>query len=199
MADMLVTASELASFLQKDVDTASATLAIEIATGLVQGAAEQRIVQVIDDTVTLDLDADDRSQWISLPERPVTAVGTVLVGATTVTDFTAQLRRGRLYRAMGWRSATLPVWSAPSTVTVTYSHGYATGDQKLQVARGATFALAAVAYENATGATSEQIDDYAVRYEAAAARLEASPALKTALRRQYGRPAGSALLVSQGR
>lgn len=195
MADMLVTVPELASFLQKDLDTASATLAIEIATGLVQGAAEQRIVRVVDDTVVLDLDQYDCGLWLSLPERPVVAVGAVLVGATAVTDFTAQLRRGRLYRAYGWRSATLPSWSAPSTVTVTYTHGYATGDQKLQPARAAVFSLAEVAYENPTGATSEQIDDYTVRYEAAAARLEAAPALKGALRRQYGRPAGSVQLV----
>jgi hypothetical protein len=195
VADMLVTAPELASFLQKDLDTASATLSIEIATGLVQGAAEQRIVRVVDDTVTLDLDEHDCGLWLNLPERPVISVGAVLVGATAVTDFTTQLRRGRLYRAYGWRSATLPSWSAPSTVTVTYTHGYADGDQKLQSARAATFALAAVAYENATGATSEQIDDYAVRYEAAAARLEAAPAMKAAIRRQYGRPVGSALLI----
>lgn len=195
MADMLVTVSELASFLQKDLDTASATLAIEIATGLVQGAAEQRIVRVADETVTLDLDEHDCGLWLNLPERPVVSVGTVLVGATAVTDFTSQLRRGRLFRAYGWRSATLPYWNAPSTVTVTYTHGYATGDQKLQVARAATLALAAVAHENSTGVTSEQIDDYAVRYEAAAARLEAAAALKAALRRSYGRPAGSALLV----
>ena len=192
---MLITPSEIASFVQKDVDTASATLAIEIATGLVQAAAEQRIVQVVDDTVTLDLDRHDYSRSLHLPERPVTAVGAVLVGATAVTDFTAQLRRGTLYRACGWRSATLPTWSTPSTVTVTYTHGYATGDQRLQLARAATLTLAMLAYENPTGATSEQIDDYAVRYEAAAARMEASPALKAALRRQYGRPAGSVQLI----
>lgn len=195
MADMLVTVPELASFLQKDVDTASATLAIEIATGLVQSAAEQRIVQVVNDTVVLDLDQYDGGTWLPLPERPVTAVGAVLVGATTVTDFTAQLRRARLYRACGWRSATLPSWSTPSTVTVTYSHGYAVGNQKLQLARATVFTLAGLAYENPNGATSEQVDDYAVRYEAAAVRLESSPALKEALRRQYGRPAGSVQLI----
>jgi hypothetical protein len=195
MADMLVTPSELAAFLQKDVDTASATLAIEIATGLVQAATEQRIVQVVNDTAVLDLDRHDHGLWIALPQRPVTAVSAVLVGATPVTDYTVQLSRGTLYRSYGWRSATLTRWSAPSTVTVTYTHGYAAGDQRLQLARSAALTLAMLAYENPTGATSEQIDDYAVRYEAAAARMEASPALKQALRRQYGRPAGSVQLV----
>lgn len=197
MADQLVTPSELASFLQKDLDTATATLAVEIATGLVQGAAEQRIIQVVDDTVTLDLDHYDCGLYLDLPERPVTAVGAVLVGASAVTDFTAQLSRGRLYRSYGWRSATSPTGSAPSTVTVTYTHGYPAGHQKLQAARGAVLALASVAYENPTGTTSEQIDDYAVRYEAAAARLEAAPALKAALRRLYGRTAKSVQLVAR--
>lgn len=199
MADMLVTASELASFLQKDVDTATATLAIEIATGLVQGAAEQRIVQVVDDTVTLDLDHYDCGLYLDLPERPVTAVGAVLVGATAVTDFTAQLSRGRLYRAYGWRSSTSSGLSAPSTVTVTYTHGLASGDHRLQAARTYALALASVAYENPNGATSEQIDDYVVRYEAAATRLEAAPAMRAALRRLYGRPAGSVRLVIASR
>jgi hypothetical protein len=195
VADSLATPSDLASFLQKDVDTASATLALEMATGLVQAAAGQRIVQVVNDTVTLDLDRYDGGTWLDLPEGPVTAVGAVLVGATAVTDFTTQLRRGRLYRAYGWRSATLPHWNAPSTVTVTYTHGYAAGDPRLQFARSATLALAAAAYGNPGGATREQIDDYTVQYEAAAARMEAAPSLAEALRRQYGRTSRSVLLV----
>lgn len=197
MADMLATVEDLAAFLQKTVDPTAATLALEVATGLVQAAAGQRIIQVVDDTVVLDLDEHDGGRWLSLPEGPVTAVGTVLVGATAVTDFTAQLSRGRLYRAYGWRSAVLPRWSSPSTATVTYTHGLAAGDQRLQVARSATLALAAVAYDNPNGATREQIDDYAVQYEATTARMEASPALTAALRRQYGRGRRSALLVKR--
>jgi hypothetical protein len=195
MADMLATPSELASFLQKDVDTASATLALEIATGLVQAACGQRLVQVLNDVVVLDRDHYDCGPWLDLPQRPVTAVSSVVVGATAVTDHTVQLGRGRLYRAYGWRSATLFGYATPSTVTVTYSHGFATGDRRLQLARSAVLALASVAYENPNGATSEQIDDYAVRYEAAGARMEASPSLAMALRRQYGRPSNSVQLI----
>lgn len=196
MADMLASPSELAAFLQSDVDTASATLALELATGLVQAACGQRLVQVTE-TVTLDVDQLDDGPWLPLPEGPVTAVGPVLVGAAAVTDYAAQLRRGRLYRASGWRGATLlSSWSAPSTVTVTYTHGFPAGDQRLQLARSAVLAFAAVAYGNPAGAVSEQIDDYAVRYEAAAARLEASPVLAAALRHRYGRPPGSVRLVA---
>lgn len=194
MADMLVTPAELASLMQQDLDTATATLAIEIATGAVQGAAGQRIIEVVDDEVLLDLDQLDNDPYLRLPEVPVTAVTSAAVGATAVTDYTVQLSRGRLWRAMGWRSATLPYWNAPSTVTVVYTHGYPTGHQKLQLARGVTFELAKTGYNTAAGSgaiVSEQIDDYAVRYAEMAASIESAldpeGPLWRALRRQYGR------------
>lgn len=189
MADMLVTPSELASFLEKDLDTATATLAIELATGLVQAVTGQQIVQVADDTTELDLDDHDGGHWLYLPQGPVAAVGAVVIGATTVLDFSVQLSRGRLYRHRGWRAPIyfLPYWSAPSTVTVTYTHGYAAGDQRLQLARSAVLGLAKTAYENPTGVTSEKIDDYQVGYDPAGARLEVGDALGAALRHQYGR------------
>lgn len=202
MADMLVTASELASLLQQDVDTATATLAIEIATGAVQGAAGQRIVEVVDDEAVIDLDVMDCSPYLNLPEGPVTEVTSAMVGATAVTDYTTQLSRGRLWRSMGWRSATLPYWNAPSTVTVVYTHGYPAGHQKLQLARGVTLELAKTGYNAAAGSGAivrEQIDDYAVQYATMAASIETAldpdGPLARALRRQYGRPGRSIRLV----
>ena len=104
---MLATPADLASFLQQDVDTATATLLIEAGTGIVQAVTGQRIVQVVNDVLLIDQDVCDYGLWLNLPQRPVTAVATVLVGATAVTDYTVQLSRGRLWRSMGWRSATL--------------------------------------------------------------------------------------------
>jgi hypothetical protein len=46
----------------------------------------------------------------------------------------------------------------------------------LQLARQAALSLAAVAYVNPNGAVREQIDDYAVQYEAAARVRPARPA-----------------------
>jgi hypothetical protein len=202
VADMLVTAPELASLLQQDVDTATATLAIEIATGAVQSAAGQRIVEVIGDVLVIDLDAHDCSPYLSLPERPVTAVTSATVGATAVTDFTPQLSRGRLWRSLGWRSATLPYWNSPSTVTVVYTHGYPAGHQKLQLARGVTFELAKTGYNAVAGSGAvvrESIDDYSVQYAEMAASIESAldpnGSLARALRRQYGRPGNSVQLV----
>jgi hypothetical protein len=198
MADMLATPADLASLLQvPQVDTASATLALELATSLIQAAAGQRIVQVVNDVAVLDVDADDCGAWLALPEGPVTAVSSVMVGALPVSDFTVQLRRGRIYRPYGWRSATVAYWNAPSTVTVTYTHGYASGDQRLELARSVALSLASSAYGNPSGAVREQIDDYAVQYDAAATGLQIAPALADALRRRYGRPTGSVLMVKK--
>lgn len=192
---MLATPEQLASYLQQDLDTASATLALELATGVVQAAAGQRIVLVEDETVVLYLDAVDGGSWLYLPEVPVVSVGAVLVGALTVSDATADPSRGRLYRPCGWRASERSTLAAPSTATVTYTHGYESTDPRLQFARSVVLSLAATAYGNATGAVAEQIDDYQVRYEAATTRLQASPVVAVALRRRYGRGRRSALLV----
>lgn len=202
MADMLVTAPELASAMEQDLDTASAELAIQIATGVVQSAAGQRIIEVVGDSVQIDLDVSDCSLYLNLPERPVTAVASATVGITAVTDYSVQLSKGRLWRSLGWRSATLPYWNSPSTVTVVYTHGYPAGHQKLQLARGVVLELARTAYNAAAGSGAivrEQIDDYAVQYAEMAASIETAldpqGALARSLRREYGRPTGSVRLV----
>lgn len=195
MADQLATPTDLAARLQEDVDRATAETLIEGATAVVQAAVGQRLVQVVDDTVVLDLGDYDSGSRLALPERPVTAVSAVLIGATPVTDFVAELSRGRLYRSAGWRSASTPYAGGPSTVTVTYTHGFPVGDQRLQLARVAVLSLAAAAYSNPSGVSREQIDDYAVAYEGAAAQMQAPPALVAMLRKRYGRPARSVRLV----
>lgn len=200
MADQLATPQDLAALLERDdLDLYKATMLVECATAVVQATVEQRIVEVEDDEVEIDLDGYDTGLWLDLPERPVTAVTAVAIGATAVTDYTPQLRRGRLWRAGGWRSTLLAYpGSQPSAVTVTYTHGYPTGHQRLQLARGAVLGLARAPFDNVTGVTREQIDDYAVVYEAMSARMEASPNLATALRRQYSRPPQSVQLITTG-
>jgi hypothetical protein len=195
VADQLATPSDLASLLQQDLDASTAILVIECATAVVQAICGQRIVQVVNDTVTLDLDGYDGGVYLRLPERPVTAVGAVLIGATAVTDFSTQLRRAQLWRANGWRSTLVAYFDQPSTVTVTYTHGYAAGHQRLQLARSAVLGLARGAYSNPSGAVREAIDDYQVAYEAMAAQVEASPFLVAALKKQYSRPPGSVPLI----
>lgn len=199
MADKLATAEDLASILQDSaVDASTADLLLECATAVVQAAAGgQRIVQVEDDEVTLYLDDYDDVGYLTLPQRPVTAVSTVLIGETAVTDYYPQFSRNRLYRADGWRSTLVLYGDQPSTVTVTYTHGYAPGDQRLQLARSATLMLASRGYVNPTGAIREQSDDYAVQYAEMVARMEAHPNLTRSLRAHYGSASSSVRLIKR--
>jgi hypothetical protein len=187
VADQLATPSDLASLLQKDVDTASATLAIEVCTAVVQAAADgQRIIQVVGDTATV---TGTTEQYLRLPQWPVTAVSLVTLDGTALTAgvpgsgaSTYRLVGDRLYRGSGWQTYC----GEPSAVSFTFTHGYATGDQRLQLGRGAALSLGRGLFENPSGVVSEKIDDYAVAYAAASAALDASPALKAAIRKQYG-------------
>jgi hypothetical protein len=196
-ADQLATAADLASALQSDLDTSTATLVVECATAVVQAIVRQRILQVTE-TVVLDLDGYDGGVYLPLPERPVSVVTSAAVGATAVTDFTAQLSRGRLWRAYGWRSLLLAYYNQPSTVTINYTHGYAPGSQKLQLARSAVLSLGKGAYTNPGGALMEAIDDYRVQFDSMSAGMEASPFLIAALKRQYSLPPGSVRLAVCG-
>lgn len=187
MADMLATPTDLAALLQRDVDTASATLALEVCTAVVQAAAGQRIVRVVDDAVTLPGGTD---RYLRLPERPVVSVASVTLDGTLLTAGTAsgtyRVSGNALYIEDGW----LPDCSAPSDVAVVYTHGYAAGDQRLQLGRGMSLSLARGLFTNPDGTIREQIDDYAVAYAEAAAALEASAGMSGLLRKQYGSKAG---------
>lgn len=186
-SDMLATTADLAAVLQvdtNDLDATSASLALEAATAVVQALVSQRLLLVTNETITLTA---PRCQDLRLPEQPVTAVATVVANGVTLTLGTAsgtyRLTTTGLWRDIGWTTC----WSGPTMVAVTYSHGLPLGHQDLQLARGYTASLAAVAYDNPTGATSEKIDDYAVAYQKAAGALEASPFMVANLRRKYGR------------
>lgn len=190
MADQLATPADLAALLQQDLDLATATLVLEAATAVVQEVAgRQRLVQVVDDVVTV---VGTTSGWLQLPQRPVTAVSAVTLDGAALSAGTATgtYRRSgsALWRDTGWATYA----GEPSAVVVTYTHGYAPGAQELQLARTAVLSIARAAYANPGGMTREQIDDYSVAYEAATARLDASAYLRAALQRQYGRRAGLA-------
>lgn len=187
MADQLATPEDLASLLQQDLDASTATLVLEAATSVVQAVVGQRILEVVGDTATLIGGTDG---WLDLPQRPVSAVTSVTLDGETVTEGTATgtYRRfgSRLWRDCGWATC----YTEPSTVVVVNTHGYPTGSQELQLARSAVLSLAKGAYANPSGASREAIDDYSVAYEVASAQMEASPFIKAALRRQYGRRGG---------
>lgn len=196
MADQLATAEDVASLLERDdLDSYKTNLLVDCATAVVQATCGQRITLVEDDTIELDLDEYSYGLHLRLPERPVVEVATVTIGATAVTDYSVQTRRARLWRANGWRSTLVNYPDQPSTVTVVYTHGFAPGDQRLELARRAVLGLVAGAFDGFDGATSERIDDYAVTYEAMVARMDTTPTLASLLRRQYGHFARSIQLI----
>lgn len=192
MADQLATPADLASLLQQDVDTASATLAIEVSTAVVQAAAAQRIMRA---TTTDAIVWGGTDTALILPERPVVSVASVSYGGSLLAQGTAsgtwRLTRNGIWRDIGWTECA----AEPSPVTVTWTHGYLATDQEIQLARGVCLSLARGLFSNPTGVTREQIDDYAVAYAEASAALAAQPALIALLRKQYGRKAGMVRIV----
>lgn len=188
MADMLCTAADLASLYEATftvAQTARATMLIECATAVVQEAAgNQRIVQVVGDTGEQMGTTDS---WLWLPQRPVTAISDVEIDGEALTAGTDYKRVGsRLWREDGWAET----WTEPSVITYVFTHGYASGSQNLQLGRSSALGLVRTVWENPSGATREEIDDYSVAYEAMAASMDASVHLRRALRRKYGLGAG---------
>lgn len=192
MADMLASPEDLASLLQRDVDTASATLALEVTTAVVQAAAGQRIVRA---TTTDGEVWGGVDRMLALPERPVVSVASVTYAGSALTEGTASgtWRRSPegLWRDLGWTEA----YGEPSPVLVTWTHGYLAEDQGIQLGRGFALSLARGLFENPSGVVREQIDDYAVAYADAAAALEARSGAAALLRKQYGRKAGMVRVV----
>lgn len=181
MADRLVTPAELDLFLQQTLTPATAALLIEMATGKVQDAAGQRLVDATS-TFVIDVDLHECGPWLPLPQWPVRSVASVEVDGVATTDYF--LRRQQLWRLAGWNTDS----SAPTQVTVTgVAHGYLAGAQGLQLARDMTFALAAAGYGNPGGGVqSESIDDYKVTYAEADGRMQVTDSMRDRLRNAYG-------------
>jgi hypothetical protein len=189
MADTLATAEELATLMNDaGIDEDQATLVLELATAEVQAAAGQRLVYVEDDPIEV---FSFSGPWLTLKERPVTEITSLTIddGDELVagTDYKRPANSATLFRRCGWAECQ----SEPSILSGVYSHGYATGDQKLEFARSAMFGIAKLAVTNPSLAESEAIDDYRIQYAAAVVwAMEQSPYLRKALQREYGDRAG---------
>jgi hypothetical protein len=150
---LYATASELASYLQQDLDTSTATLVLTTASGLFAREADTVFTAT---TVTYTTMVDGCTV-LEPPYRPITAVSAVRVNTATITGWV--LRAGVLYRTagFGYRYA----WP-PDQIDVDLTYGYTTVPDDV---KGAVLETAAQAYQVPVSAVvSEQIDDYAVRY-----------------------------------
>jgi hypothetical protein len=150
---LYATASELASYLQKDLDTASATLVLTVASGMFAREADTAFAATTK-TWTTEVYGQGR---VELPFKPVTAVSAVRVNSIAITGWT--LRVDTIYRpgGFGYRYA----WP-PDQLDVDLTYGYAAVPDDV---KGAVLEMAAQAYDVPVGAlASESIDDYAVRY-----------------------------------
>lgn len=156
MAD-LATLGDLTAVLQRtpaDLDEqADMEAALARASAYVRRYTRQHIEQV-SETITLD---GVHGQWLFLPQRPVTAVASVVVDGTTLVadDDYRWSADGTLYRV----AAT---WAAyPRGISVTYTHGYATIPEDVV---GVTATLAARQFDNPQGVRSETLDQYSYTY-----------------------------------
>lgn len=143
------TPADLASWIQSDVDTATATLLLASSSAAIRGHCGWNITE---ETVTGDV-IDGSGGWdLWLPTKNLTAVASVSengVALTDPADYT-WYRNGRLTRSSRWTSKA-------KGVLATYTHGYATGHVKLDLAKSVCLASAARFMNNPSGLRSETV------------------------------------------
>lgn len=155
------TAEELASYLQKDVGTASATLVLEIAS-----VEFSRVADTMWEPTPVTWSTEGWGQTrLEPPYKPITIVSQVRVNGVEVTGWS--LVKGKIYRQAGFGTCgSFP----PDLVEIDLTHGYATATADV---KGKVLEAAAQAYDVPISAlVSETIDDYAVRYAAAGGGLQ---------------------------
>ena len=165
------TEADLEAYTGTTVATDRATLLLDAATAAIQTYCGQTFTQA---TTTAVMPGSWDSK-LELPERPVTAVTTVIIGDTTLTvdtdyvwDGQHMLHRGTKvdgvlsvngpdYLIDGWGD-----WGGPGAqVSVTYTHGFATIPG---VVKGVCLALAARSLQSPDGVNSESVGSYSVSY-----------------------------------
>jgi len=154
-----ITPSQLASYLQSDVDTSSATLAITQAEALVRGYCRQTITADTS-TALLPIQVGGDGYFVLLPESPVTAVDTVEVSGVAYVDgvdFSWDGASQTVRLAVVEYDDTVQFRPTAPLAEVTYDHGYATppGDVVAVV-----LSLAGRVFDNPRGMRSESVEGY---------------------------------------
>jgi hypothetical protein len=150
VADMLASEVDLATWLQQDVDTASATLAIELATGAIQDECGWRILT---ETVTGLLVAP-HANMVTLPTMRLTALAMTDNGQPLVQGSTMLWSTNGLVLRKAFNGLADYPFIGP--VLATFTHGYP-ADSIPQTIRGVCVLIASRVYDNPTGLRSEGI------------------------------------------
>ena len=160
---------------------------LDVASAAVRDAAGSPISSTVSTVSGLYGDSDR----LMLPGPPVTAVTTVTIDGTAVTDY--KLVDGSLYRVCWWLS---PTNGLPAPVTVTYTHGLpqVPADIVDLVCRMTLSAVvAATSASDGSGlavndVASERLGDYSVTYnsEAGVTEMELSDRTRSRLRARFG-------------
>lgn len=159
MAD-LFTVSELASYLQRDLDTASATLAKDSAQAIVRQYAQQEFTSTTYTGALLPIDVHRWSYVVNFPQRPVTAVSSVAVNGTTYVSGTDYAWNGYSpFIRLDYVESSTATFADEPVATVTYTAGFATVPADV---KAVALAVAARQYDNPRGIRQESIDDYSV-------------------------------------
>lgn len=196
----LFTLEELASWVQSDLDTATATLARDQAVAYLEAETGVTLTSQSAATITYEVRWDDC--WIDLP-IPTTAVDSVAIDGTTVDADDYQLVNNRLYRRVGWGGSR---WTSDNrfayrsseddyaSVAVTLDYGFADGSAPGEFKTWG-LVLAGQAYQIMPNLNrqSVRLDDFAETYatggELVAAGMSLPPQVLGRLRSRYGRGA----------
>lgn len=186
----------LADLSARGADVSDPTLVdvmLAVASAVVRGAAQSPILSA-SSTVTLWA-FDGGEQFLDLPGKPVTAVSSVTVDGSAVTDY--KLVHGRLWRPGGWSDGCEPV-----EVVVSLTHGFASVPEDIkQLVCDLAILGVRTAPEGARDASvvAESVDDYSVTFADGASAVASAmtlPALtRVGLRKRFG--GGAALVVSR--
>lgn len=148
---LLASATELAGWMQKDLDTYTANQALTLSSDLFEDEADTKF-SVTSTTYT----AQGYGQAeISLPRRPVVAVQSITVDGIAVTDYAAI--GPDLYRILRWGGTN----AYASTIVITYTYGYAAVPDRV---KEAVLWMASQVYDNPAGLAQIQIGSYSEQY-----------------------------------
>lgn len=172
------TASELASYLQQDVDTSTANLLLTMASSEFDNAADTTFVA----TTVTHIEVGHGSRIITPPFKPVIAVTAIRIDGVAFTDFTtikSRIGYWRICRAsgFGWWVG-LSTWNGfpPQSIEVDLTYGYTAATD---LVKAAVLETAGQAYQQPTGVIiGETIDDYRVQYGKRTGGMQLTPYAK---------------------